>query len=96
MKPSSSPNLGLKLRELHDSPIRFQPKTAKCGGGVEYMINCHWSAKLEYKHLFLGRNHIHGSTIETFDGDVSETAEQETYKSKAEQDTVQVGLNYKF
>jgi len=66
------------------------------GGGVEYMINCHWSAKLEYKHLFLGRNHIHGSTIENFSGDVSERAEQETYKSKAEQDTVQVGLNYKF
>jgi outer membrane immunogenic protein len=65
------------------------------GGGIEYMINCHWSAKLEYKHLFLEGNHISGSTIENFGEGNVELAEQELYRSRAEQNHIQFGLNYK-
>ncbi len=57
------------------------------GGGVEYMINCHWSAKLEYNHSFLGTDNIKGTRID--DG----FPEEESYQVKLNQDTVWVGIN---
>ena len=64
------------------------------GGGVEYALSCHWSAKIEYKHLFLGRNHIRGVSVDTF-GEAPESGELEIFKSEADQNQVQLGLNYK-
>jgi outer membrane immunogenic protein len=66
------------------------------GGGVEYALSCHWSAKVEYKHLFLGRNHIHGTSVDIFPGETPEVAELDTFKTKTQQNQVQFGLNYKF
>ena len=63
---------------------------ALVGGGLEYMINCHWSAKLEYNHAFLGTDTITGTRID--DG----LPEQESYDVSLNQDTVFFGVNYKF
>jgi outer membrane immunogenic protein len=60
------------------------------GGGIEYMINCNWSAKLEYNHFFLGKDTISGTRID--DG----SPEEESYDVDLSQDSLQVGLNYKF
>jgi opacity protein-like surface antigen len=57
---------------------------------VEYAITCHWSVKLEYNHLFLGTEDIHGTTID--DG----VPEPESYRVDLDQNSVQVGLDYKF
>jgi outer membrane immunogenic protein len=61
------------------------------GGGVEYAFTCHWSAKIEYSHLFLGAESIDGTNVEVGTG-----AEPESYQIDTNQDTVRVGLNYKF
>ncbi|HEV2045216.1 MAG TPA: outer membrane beta-barrel protein [Chthoniobacterales bacterium] len=63
---------------------------ALVGGGVEYAINCNWSAKIEYNHLFLGTDNISGTRI---DGGV---AEAESFQTDLDMDTLQLGLNYKF
>jgi opacity protein-like surface antigen len=60
------------------------------GFGLEYAINCHWSAKLEYRHVFLGSYDISGTNID------SGTAEPETYRIDQDLDSVVVGINYKF
>jgi outer membrane immunogenic protein len=62
------------------------------GVGMEYMFNCHWSAKVEYQHLFVGDKTLVGTLVEDF-----ETNEQRTaYKLDLTHDTVQVGFNYHF
>jgi opacity protein-like surface antigen len=66
------------------------------GGGVEYAISCHWSAKVEYRYLFLGRNHIRGAHVDIFGNETPEVAELDTYKTDVTQNAVQFGLNYKF
>jgi outer membrane immunogenic protein len=63
---------------------------ALVGGGLEYMINCRWSAKLEYNHAFLGTDTITGTRID--DG----VAENESFDVSLNQDTVFFGVNYKF
>jgi outer membrane immunogenic protein len=67
--------------------VRTAPLVA---GGVEYMINCHWSAKVEYQHLFLGDDNVSGPRI---DDGITET---ETFQFDVEQDSLRFGLNYKF
>jgi outer membrane immunogenic protein len=63
---------------------------ALVGGGVEYMFNCNWSAKVEYDHYFLGRDTITGTRID------DRAPEEESYQVELNQDTVWVGINYKF
>ncbi|HEV2047420.1 MAG TPA: outer membrane beta-barrel protein [Chthoniobacterales bacterium] len=63
---------------------------ALVGGGLEYMISCHWSAKVEYNHFFLGKDTISGTRID--DG----VGQPESYDVDLDQDSVQVGINYKF
>ncbi len=61
------------------------------GFGMEYAINCRWSVKLEYQHLFLGSADISGRRLD--DG----VFENEHYRiDLATQDSVQAGINYKF
>lgn len=62
------------------------------GAGVEYAFSCHWSAKLEYKHLFFGREDFR-NTEKHFDQGGTKLV---TYKIDGDQDLVEVGLNYKF
>src|SRR6266478_3693761 len=80
-------------KDLGDEPNIYDTRSnwqGTVGGGVEYMINCHWSAKLEYNHSFLGTDNIKGTRID--DG----FPEEESYQVKLNQDTVWVGINYKF
>jgi len=60
------------------------------GGGLEYMFNCHWSAKLEYSHAFLGTETVSGTRID------DQIPEPESYQVELNQDTVLFGINYKF
>jgi outer membrane immunogenic protein len=60
------------------------------GFGLEYAITCHWSAKVEYKHLFLGDRDLSDTRID--DG----APEEETYTHELHQDSVVLGVNYKF
>lgn len=62
------------------------------GGGIEYAITCHWSAKLEYNHLFFGAEDVTGTNVEAS----ATGAEPETYEINTNQNTVRIGLNYKF
>jgi opacity protein-like surface antigen len=68
------------------------------GAGIEYMINCHWSAKLEYQHAFYGADAIDGTNVEEEFGSTSSgpSIEKETYDIEKPQNSVRVGLNYKF
>ena len=59
------------------------------GGGVEYALNCHWSVKAEYKHIFFGNYHIHGTTFDL-------VPEQDFFKIRLQNNAVELGLNYKF
>ena len=56
------------------------------------MINCHWSVKAEYQCIFLGKDDITGTNVEADTGPESESYEIEL----KHQDSVRVGLNYKF
>ena len=62
------------------------------GGGVEYAFNEHWTAKLEYQYIDLGRSKI--SATEINDGEPT----QYTIHTKLRTDfhTVRLGVNYKF
>jgi outer membrane immunogenic protein len=62
------------------------------GAGIEYAINCHWSVKVEYNYLFLGKNNITGTNVEADTGPESESYEVDS----KHQNTVRFGLNYKF
>jgi outer membrane immunogenic protein len=87
-KHSDSEGKGTIIVEpFNADEVRTAPMVA---GGVEYMINCHWSAKVEYQHLFLGDDDVSGTRID--DG----IAEKETFQFDLDQDSVRVGLNYRF
>ena len=60
------------------------------GFGLEYAMTCHWSIKAEYNHLFLGSEYVGGISID--DG----RSENEIYSFDLQQDSVKLGLNYKF
>ena len=60
------------------------------GAGIEYMIGCHWSAKVEYRHLFLGTDSIHDTTTDGLEID------HESYDVELDQDSVQLGFGFKF
>jgi outer membrane immunogenic protein len=61
------------------------------GAGLEYSINCHWSAKLEWNHIFLGRESNNGTLVEDFEeNDVFNVDHQLAW------DSVTAGINYKF
>ncbi len=62
------------------------------GGGLEYMITCHWTLKAEYQCLFWGKDDITGTMVEDATGPERETFEVDLKN----QHTVKVGLNYKF
>ena len=62
------------------------------GTGVEYAINCHWSVKAEYTYLYFGKDDITGTNVEADGGPESESYEIDL----KHQNTVRVGLNYKF
>jgi len=57
------------------------------GFGLEYAITCRWSAKVEYRHLFLGTE-----SVTAF----KHPEETDSFGVELHQDSVQVGLNYKF
>jgi len=62
------------------------------GGGIEYMINCHWSVKVEYESLFWGSDDISGTNVEADSG-----PEPESYQVDLKnENSVRAGLNYKF
>jgi outer membrane immunogenic protein len=66
------------------------------GGGIEYMFNCHWSVKAEYTCLLFGKEDVTGTNDEaiTVDGG---GPEPESYEFDLKhQNTVRVGLNYRF
>jgi outer membrane immunogenic protein len=64
---------------------------ALLGFGLEYAFTCHWTLKVEYNHLFFGRNHVTG--IETTGGG---SGLERSFRAVDERDTVQLGLNFKF
>ena len=65
------------------------------GGGLEYCITRHWSAKVEYMRMFLEKNDIGGTNVEN---DITPAPpEPEQYEMDLKRvDTVRFGLNYKF
>ncbi len=86
---------------LHVEDIRGTPHTDKFGTsewrsapmlgfGLEYAFNCRWSTNIEYKHLFLGSKELTDTRID--DGE----AEEESYRYDLHQDSVQLGIKYKF
>jgi outer membrane immunogenic protein len=78
---------GFTHDSFHTDETRVGPMV---GCGMEYMINCHWTAKAEYNHMFLGTDTINGSA--TDDG----VRQPESFDVEINQDTVKFGLNYKF
>ena len=60
------------------------------GCGMEYAFTCHWSAKAEYNHMFLGSEYASGTSID------DRRVENEEYSFELHQDSVKLGLNYKF
>ena len=77
-----------EIDRYHKDETRVGPMA---GAGVEYMINCHWSAKVEWDHLFLGRQSNNGTLVEDFESDDSYNVDHQLGF-----DTVTVGINYKF
>lgn len=63
--------------------------------GLEYAINCHWSIKAEYKHLFASTKTITGRATDPVGNNLNAT-EPESYDVEINQDSVQAGLNFKF
>jgi outer membrane immunogenic protein len=66
------------------------------GIGLEYMINCHWSLKVEAQHDFYGREAIDGTLIEAEDSTGGGGPEHETYDIDMNHNTFRFGVNYKF
>ena len=62
------------------------------GLGMEYMFNCHWSAKLEYNHIFICDHTVQGVLREDFEADEGDHG----YQYQIKHDTVQLGVNYHF
>ncbi|BCU75477.1 outer membrane beta-barrel protein [Luteolibacter sp. LG18] len=62
------------------------------GVGVEYALDCHWSLKLEYNHIFFGSEDVTG--VET---EGPGRSDFRTFRADCDgYDTVQFGINYKF
>ena len=68
--------------EIHIAPM--------VGAGLEYAINCHWSVKFEYKHLFVDDENVTG--LEDDQG----TLEEKTWHVDGDQDLIEAGLNFRF
>ena len=66
------------------------------GVGLEYMINCRWSAKVEYEHDFYGTQSIDGTLNEAIDSTGGGGPERETYDIDMTHNTLRLGLNFKF
>jgi outer membrane immunogenic protein len=77
---------GSNTNKFGDSEWRVAPMAAF---GLEYAFNCRWSTNIEYKHLFLQTRTL---TADRFDSGI----ESETYDYQLSQDSIQVGINYKF
>jgi len=60
------------------------------GFGLEYAFNCRWSTNIEYKHLFYNTKELTDVRID--DG----SPEEESFRYDLHQDSVQVGVKYKF
>lgn len=58
------------------------------GGGVEYMINCHWSVKAEYLRFALDKQDFHAFW--------SETGINYRFQGNTDGNIIRAGLNYKF
>lgn len=61
------------------------------GGGWEYALTCHWSVKIEYKHLFLGDEDVTG--VERRSGSPDQSI---TYHVAGDQDLIEAGVNFRF
>lgn len=68
------------------------------GGGVEYAINRHWSAKVEYQHIDLGRSNISADAGGISGGAGVAPAEHSTLggSSHIRFNTLRLGVNYRF
>ena len=66
------------------------------GIGLEYMINCNWSIKVEAQHDFYGNRAIDGTLNEAIDSTGGGGPEHETYDIDMNHNTVRFGLNYRF
>lgn len=62
------------------------------GIGMEYMVNCHWSANLEYNHIFIYDESVQGTLHEDFENPESNFG----YRYNIRHDTVRLGINYHF
>ena len=89
----------IKARQEHAEDLftaedtRWAPMV---GVGLEYMITCHWSAKVEYEHDFYGTEAISGTLVEAIDSSGGGGPEKETYDIDMTHNTVRFGLNYRF
>jgi outer membrane immunogenic protein len=59
------------------------------GAGAEWMFAANWSVKAEYLHVDLGSTSL--TLVDRFDPTTFQT-----YGFRHQQDTVRVGINYKF
>ncbi len=62
------------------------------GLGMEYMFNCHWSAKVEYNHIFMRHQTIVGTLVEDFESDDQNFG----FQFDNTLDSVQFGVNFHF
>ena len=79
----------------HEEETRLSPMV---GAGFEYAFTCHWSAKVEWNRVFLGEETVSGVLHEdpNPNGFIDLDDPNHAYKIDLEQDSVLVGLNYKF
>jgi outer membrane immunogenic protein len=78
-------NCGLGLIDAHKTEFDWGWTG---GGGIEYMFNCHWTARLEYLRYQLDDQTFSG--VNTFNG------LRYSWRANAEGNIVRGGLNYKF
>lgn len=78
---------GSNVDTFNTDEVRAAPML---GFGLEYMLTCHWTVKAEYKHVFLGTATIEADRLD--DGRL----EPESYDSELHQDSIALGVNYKF
>lgn len=69
--------------------------TPMVGVGVEFAINCRWSAKLEARYVFHGKENVVGTLFEKCGPACNDTEPNESYQVDLRQVSAQVGLNYK-
>lgn len=66
------------------------------GLGMEYKFNCHWSAKLEYQHIFISDRDVTGTLHEDSTAFPESDENDFGYRIKKHLDTIQAGVNYHF